>query len=43
MKETEYLAHAFENTFVGNEVFKKLMPTIYNDMVAYIKKLKPLK
>ncbi len=41
MSETEYLAHAFENTFVGNEVFKKYMPTIYNDMVAYIKKLKP--
>lgn len=43
LKETEYLAHAFENTFVSNEVFKKIMPTIYDDMVAYIKNLKPIK
>ena len=35
-KEHEYLAHAFENTFIGNAVFKKYLPDIYNDMIAYI-------
>ena len=42
MKETEYLAHAFENAFLGNAVFKKYLPDIYNDMVKYIKSLKPI-
>ena len=43
MKETEYLAHAFENAFLGNRVFQKYLPTIYAEMVAYIKALKPIK
>jgi|GEM_PF-1118311 len=38
--EAEYLAHAFENTFIGNEVFKKYMPEIYNEMITYIRSLK---
>lgn len=42
MKETEYLAHAFENTFLGNRVFQKFMPDIYDEMIAYIRTLKPL-
>lgn len=42
-KETEYLAHAFENAFLGNRVFQKYLPTIYAEMVAYIKALKPIK
>lgn len=42
MKETEYLAHAFENAFLGNRVFQKYLPEIYAEMVAYIKALKPL-
>ena len=41
MKETEYLAHAFENAFIGNRVFQKVMPDIYDEMVQYIKTLKP--
>ena len=41
-KETEYLAHAFENAFLGNPVFKKYMPDIYREMVEYINNLKPL-
>lgn len=41
-RETEYIAHAFENTFVGNEVFESLMPSIYRDMIAYIKSLRPI-
>lgn len=43
MSETEYLAHAFENTFLGNRVFQKYMPDIYNEMIAYIRALKPIK
>lgn len=42
MKETEYLAHAFENTFLGNRVFQKYLPAVYEEMVRYIKSLKPL-
>ena len=42
-KETEYLAHAFENAFLGNRVFQKYLPDIYNEMVAYIRGLKPIK
>ena len=41
MKETEYLAHAFENAFLGNRVFQKYLPDIYAEMVAYIRALKP--
>jgi hypothetical protein len=39
-QQAEYLAHAFENAFVGNEVFKKYMPDTYKEMVAYIRGLK---
>ncbi|MCF2708157.1 hypothetical protein [Bacteroides pyogenes] len=42
MSETEYLAHAFENTFLGNRVFQKYLPDIYNEMIAYIRALKPI-
>lgn len=41
-KEAEYLAHAFENAFLGNPVFKKYMPDIYQEMVEFINNLKPL-
>ena len=40
MKEAEYLAHAFENAFSGNPIFKKYLPEIYEEMVDYIKQLK---
>jgi hypothetical protein len=39
-KETEFLAHAFENAFAGNTVFKKYLPELYDDMIAYVKTLK---
>jgi hypothetical protein len=39
-QQAEYLAHAFENAFVGNEVFKKYMPDTFKEMVAYIRGLK---
>lgn len=41
-KEAEYIAHAFENAFLGNVVFKKYLPEMYNEMIAYIRSLKPL-
>jgi hypothetical protein len=40
MKEAEFIAHAFENTFCGNPIFKKYMPDLYDDMILYIKDLK---
>lgn len=39
-KETEFLAHCFENAFAGNTVFKKYLPELYDDMIAYVKTLK---
>ena len=39
-RTAEYIAHAFENAFMGNEKFKELLPEIYKDMVDYIRQLK---
>lgn len=35
-KEAEFIAHAFENSFTGNTVFKKYLPDLYDDMVRLI-------
>lgn len=35
-KEAEFIAHAFENRFAGNSVFKRVMPDLYNDMIEFI-------
>lgn len=35
----EYLAHAFENAFIGNAIFKQYFPTIYEEMIAFINSL----
>lgn len=32
-KEAEFIAHSFENKFIGNNVFKKVMPELYNDTI----------
>lgn len=40
MRRHEYLAHCFENAFLGNRVFQHFMPTEYAEMIAYIKSLK---
>lgn len=40
MREAEFIAHAFENKFAGNQVFKKVLPELYDDMICYIDKLK---
>lgn len=36
MKEAEFIAHAFENKFIGNSVFKRLMPELYEDMINLV-------
>lgn len=41
MRQKEFLAHAFENTFIGNPIFKKYMPELYDQMIQIIKKIKP--
>lgn len=42
-QEHEYLAHCFENAFLGNRVFQIYLPDIYNEMIAYIRQLKAAK
>lgn len=37
-KEAEFIAHAFENKFIGNPYFKKIAPELYDDMIEYIEK-----
>ena len=37
-KEAEFLAHAFENKFAGNEVFKKYLPELYKETLELIEK-----
>jgi len=39
--EAEFIAHAFENKFAENEVFKKVAPELYEDMRKLIDELKP--
>lgn len=38
--ETEYLAHCFENAFIGNRVFQKFLPVEYAEMIAFVRSLK---
>ena len=38
--EAEYLAHCFENAFIGNRVSQKYLPTEYAEMIAFIRSLK---
>lgn len=37
--KAEFLAHAFENKYVGNELFKGEMPELFNDMVKLLDEL----
>ncbi len=39
-QEHEYLAHSFENAFIGNKCFQLLMPVEYQEMIDYIRTLK---
>ena len=38
-RHAEMLAHAFENKYAGNLVFKKLFPEIYDDTIKWIDEL----
>lgn len=38
--EAEFIAHAFENKFIGNDVFKELAPDLYKDMIELIELFK---
>ena len=40
LSEAEYIAHCFENAFIGNRIFQKYLPTEYAEMIAFIKSLK---
>ena len=40
MRRHEYLAHCFENAFLGNRAFQHFMPTEYQEMIDYIRSLK---
>ena len=37
--EAEFIAHAFENKFIGNPIFKRLMPELYQDMIDWVDEL----
>lgn len=37
LRRHEFLAHAFENTFIGNRIFEKFMPREYKEMVSLIR------
>lgn len=39
MQEHEFLAHAFENAFIGNRIFQLIMPVEYQEMINYINTL----
>jgi SPP1 gp7 family putative phage head morphogenesis protein len=39
-KEAEVFAHSMENAIVGNPVFKKVMPEVYEESIKFIKYLK---
>ena len=43
LKEAEFIAHAFENAYKGNDSFKQVMPELYKDTIKYIEDLKPIK
>jgi len=39
-KQAEFIAHAFENKFIGNEVFKQVMPDLFDEMVSMVDSFK---
>lgn len=40
MSEAEFIAHCFENAYSGNEVMKKYMPKLYDDMIKWVEEIK---
>ena len=39
MQYEEFMAHAYENRFVGNPVFKKYFPELYDDLIKLVDQL----
>lgn len=39
LRTHEWIAHAFENKFIGNAFFQKYLPTIYAEMVEFVNSL----
>ena len=39
MQYEEFMAHAYENRFVGNPVFKKYFPELYDDLIKLVDEL----
>ncbi len=35
-REAEFIAHCFENKFIGNRIFQKYLPELYNAMCQFI-------
>jgi hypothetical protein len=40
MSEAEFIAHTFENRYAGNDVFKEIMPELYEEMIKLADVLK---
>lgn len=40
MREAEYIAHCFENKFIGNKAFEHFCPKEYKEMIEFINSLK---
>lgn len=38
-KEAEFIAHMFENKFAGNEIFKEVLPDLYQDTLKLFEEL----
>lgn len=34
--EAEFIAHAFENKYKGNEIFREYLPELYDDMIKWL-------
>ncbi len=43
MPEAEFIAHAFENKFAKNEIFKELLPELYEDMIKLVEDFETMK
>lgn len=40
MSEAEFIAHTFENKYAGNDIFKEIMPELYEEMIKLADVLK---
>jgi hypothetical protein len=38
-RQKEFIAHMFENKFIGNAIFKEIAPDLYDEMLAIFDKL----